>query len=897
MSENLRIKHQTGIIICATSFLLAGNVSADLAGPETEAVYGGRVSAMDVLTVTSTQSRVFVATESANSLFYTDVDHNSSPSSVSAFQTIPDVDADDNFGAGINELAVDDSSGCLFFVHNTGLYQVKTSTSSLANITTANVSAVEAYAGQLFYISVGSLHYGSIDSISGTFTENSDSPMTLSAGAGSGMFDLQIGSNGTDEVLYLFESESSTPLYICSDAFDSMNSGSYFSSITTAGLSVPEDYRALGIGPDGRIFMGSVIGAEPNHEKGIAWLDTSRLTWTEFSTGISGTSGSEIRCGSDPAGYYVYYGTAMSDNKGASDSWMSIGHSGFVTHPNDGAVLVDPLDNSCIYMTTDQGVGSSENFGAVIGEIDEGLEAVCVDDLEMDSNKNTAWVSSKSGIRKVSNYQASPSWSSAIYPMGDGSPFHSIAMDTTDHSGNTVFAGNSRVYSSTTGGSLWNRCLDATLAPWNLDFFSWVAALEVDAYNPDRIAAGYYSQAEDMKGQLFISEDGGSTFDIIQSGPIPADGADYNDVLFVNEGDSSSTIYAAVDYTYTMGFGTSYAVYRIEGSISAGWSVTQDMTFAVNIKDLAQDSSGGIYACGSDLGGHPVAYYKASGSTTWVVLGSRGLPGDGVASAICAGDDGLGNEIPYLAVDEGVYYMNHGTTAWTSGHEYPLGTKINVLYYDDLLVGTGTGLYGHRTMFSTTEPTAVSCGQDCGEFADLAEFIAFPPAVICVDEDMNPLQLRWYKNGTLICETDIESDECQELCIDGSDWQDEDFTIWYELNDGINIVNSQGENCSWIIRSSGVVNSNEPENYELGQNYPNPFNPSTTISFSLPAAAEVQLRIFNLSGQLVDTLIEAQLSAGKQEVVWHSGNKPSGVYFYRLESQFGQKVQKMTLLR
>ena len=80
-----------------------------------------------------------------------------------------------------------------------------------------------------------------------------------------------------------------------------------------------------------------------------------------------------------------------------------------------------------------------------------------------------------------------------------------------------------------------------------------------------------------------------------------------------------------------------------------------------------------------------------------------------------------------------------------------------------------------------------------------------------------------------------------------------------------------------------------PQAYELGQNYPNPFNPTTTIRFGLPVASAVSIRIYNLLGQQIVTLLAAQLGAGEHQAVWDGRDSQgravaSGVYFYRMEA-------------
>lgn len=80
-----------------------------------------------------------------------------------------------------------------------------------------------------------------------------------------------------------------------------------------------------------------------------------------------------------------------------------------------------------------------------------------------------------------------------------------------------------------------------------------------------------------------------------------------------------------------------------------------------------------------------------------------------------------------------------------------------------------------------------------------------------------------------------------------------------------------------------------PQVYELGQNYPNPFNPTTTIRFGLPVASTVTMRIYNLLGQQIATLLSGQFAAGVHQTIWDGRDSQgrliaSGVYFYRLEA-------------
>jgi hypothetical protein len=89
-----------------------------------------------------------------------------------------------------------------------------------------------------------------------------------------------------------------------------------------------------------------------------------------------------------------------------------------------------------------------------------------------------------------------------------------------------------------------------------------------------------------------------------------------------------------------------------------------------------------------------------------------------------------------------------------------------------------------------------------------------------------------------------------------------------------------------------------PGRFELEQNYPNPFNPSTEIAFTLPQSDEVFLRVYNLLGQEVATILNGvSYPAGRQRVLFNAGNLPNGIFFYKLEAGSFVEVKKMTLLR
>ncbi|MBF8249065.1 MAG: hypothetical protein HW374_1865 [Bacteroidetes bacterium] len=88
-----------------------------------------------------------------------------------------------------------------------------------------------------------------------------------------------------------------------------------------------------------------------------------------------------------------------------------------------------------------------------------------------------------------------------------------------------------------------------------------------------------------------------------------------------------------------------------------------------------------------------------------------------------------------------------------------------------------------------------------------------------------------------------------------------------------------------------------PSTYELSQNYPNPFNPSTTIRYSIPMQSRVTLRVVNMLGQVVETLVDADLGVGAYVVQFNASRLATGVYFYQLRAGDFVSVKKMLLLK
>ncbi|MFN3135873.1 MAG: FlgD immunoglobulin-like domain containing protein, partial [Candidatus Kryptonium sp.] len=104
------------------------------------------------------------------------------------------------------------------------------------------------------------------------------------------------------------------------------------------------------------------------------------------------------------------------------------------------------------------------------------------------------------------------------------------------------------------------------------------------------------------------------------------------------------------------------------------------------------------------------------------------------------------------------------------------------------------------------------------------------------------------------------------------------------------------------VTEVGIPVVDIPKKFELYQNYPNPFNPSTSISFDLPEDAFVTLKIYNIIGQEIRTIVNEFKNAGRYTVVWDGKDNdgkimPSGIYFYRITAGNFSKTLKMVLAK
>ena len=134
---------------------------------------------------------------------------------------------------------------------------------------------------------------------------------------------------------------------------------------------------------------------------------------------------------------------------------------------------------------------------------------------------------------------------------------------------------------------------------------------------------------------------------------------------------------------------------------------------------------------------------------------------------------------------------------------------------------------------------------------------------------------------------------------------DQDGNVAYLHNNYTTKIDISGSKAviNELLSLTDIQNTNRtPYKFKLKSNYPNPFNPSTTIPFSIDKSQNIKLDIYNITGRLVKTLIDAAYSEGSYKVVWdaiddHSNRVASGIYFVRLSGEQATQTRQIILLK
>jgi len=142
----------------------------------------------------------------------------------------------------------------------------------------------------------------------------------------------------------------------------------------------------------------------------------------------------------------------------------------------------------------------------------------------------------------------------------------------------------------------------------------------------------------------------------------------------------------------------------------------------------------------------------------------------------------------------------------------------------------------------------------------------------------------------------MDQNSAHQIVPDWNDLVNTPITIYIDLgNDGT--IDDSLEIKNQITNVDDRGNLYIPKEYKLEQNYPNPFNPTTTIKYSIPKESFVSLKIYNLIGEEVATLVNEEKTIGNYKIEFDATGLPSGIYFYRLQAGSFVDTKKMIIVK
>jgi hypothetical protein len=160
--------------------------------------------------------------------------------------------------------------------------------------------------------------------------------------------------------------------------------------------------------------------------------------------------------------------------------------------------------------------------------------------------------------------------------------------------------------------------------------------------------------------------------------------------------------------------------------------------------------------------------------------------------------------------------------------------------------------------------------------------------------DYNSYSVGQSKDSTTVCDTskNISVTLGSAFTVGTAIWE------WVLYNkDSAGVSQIYGRKKQIMINSVSKIGNSVPDKFSLSQNYPNPFNPSTNIKFQIANNKYVLLKVFDVIGREVQTLVNEKLKPGEYEVTFDGSALPSGVYFYKLTAGEFTQTKKLILLK
>jgi photosystem II stability/assembly factor-like uncharacterized protein len=565
-----------------------------------------------------------------------------------------------------------------------------------------------------------------------------------------------------------------------------------------------------------------------------------------------------------------------STNTGTNWSQLTYWHSFYgspVVHADHHAIVFDPVTSGTLYSGNDGGIYKSTNGGVNWTSLNVGLEITQFYSGATSSTGDTYYGGTQdNGHLK---FTSGTTWSMVF--GGDGG--YSAVDQTTPSTAYEEYV-YLEMSKTITSGASWFPAITGLTDATSSALCLFIAPFAMNPENSDVLIAG--------SNKVWITSNGAATW-TASSGELSA-GAKVSAVTVVEPastylgfaGTTDGKIFKCTSLDPAAGLDTWT---EISPAGNNGAWVRRIVPKPTDNDILIACYSG--YNISAPLMSKHV-WSSTNGGTTWTDI-SNDLPNIPVHSAIF---DPVDASIYYIGTETGIYRTTNSGTNWTT-YSSGMPTYVPV---DELVLQSGTDhlfAFTHgRGVFKTDAPLPV-------------ELVSFTASI-----DKRDVHLSWTTAGEInnsgfdversIINGEMPNEWNKIGFVEGSGTTNESKNYSFTdmgLNTGkynyrLKQIDYNG-NFEYFNLSDEVI-IGVPGKYYLSQNYPNPFNPVTKINFDLPFDSNVRMKIFDITGREVATLVNNAYEAGYYTVTFDATNISSGIYFYRVIAEGGAQQYVMT---
>jgi len=688
---------------------------------------------------------------------------------------------------------------------------------------------------------------------------------TLSADNSSAQW-VQLGPNG-GTIVYVWGNSQYT-FVACP------NSGLYRSS--NMGLS----FSKVSLPVNGRFNIRSFAGngnylvCQPNTSEGLFRSSNNGDSWMAANNGLPSNSISKYLVYNNFTFYNIISGSGLYKSTDNGENWIAVNQSIGIDYLGFLGNNLIGHGNSGMILSTDGGYNWTV--------INNGLPQSYSSYRAIASNSTTVFIGVDSNNTGIGIYKTSDNGQNWV-TSNNGLTNPNIYSIYTNN--NIIYTGTATgIFKSADNGISWNAVNNGLL-------LTRCGAISSSGNN---IIAGFGS--EYLQGGFYFSSNNGNSW--------VANNEGINSQFVIDLNAKSGTLFAAINGS---------GIWKSNDNGNSWLKVNNGLPFTdtsiirfIDYRSLGNDGQNIFCIIRQPLNS---IYKSTNDGSNWTYASS------GITSSVnCIGAN---NNLVYAGTSQGLYVSTNSGSNWSS---LGLNRSINGIdFSSSVIYACGNGVFQSTNNGVSWDTISgnITGGREIKVFGQNLYVVQYGNGVykrsisggswVPINNGITNLGVEkiYIAEQFLIVTTHSQNDIFVSI-DEGASWTNKNQGIKTWINSfasiGTNVfIGTYGASVyrrplSEII---GIKNISFeiPNGFSLSQNYPNPFNPTTNIEFSLPEKSFVKLKVFDIAGKEVAKLVNENLSAGTFRYEFNAENLPSGIYFYKLETEKFSNAKRMILLK